>query len=270
MYEYHDWAHYTGPVTVMGWSHANGSAKKGYDVALKYIDYLAHHPSTATRIATKLCQRFVSDAPPPALVDSLAETYLAHDTAIVPVLRKLFGSSAFKNSVGEKVRRPFQDVMATVRVLGIKPEASADRRPAGMYWMLDGLGDLPMGWIPPNGYPDYADAWRSAGSTLGRWNMHRSAAVGGWPFSDAAGPRHEDVLLRFEAPEDLRRPRRRDGEEGWCSASSHPPTAPRSSRSSEKADTDIVDERRLLPGLALPLSGRADPRHPLPRDPVIT
>ena len=69
LYEYHDWAHYTGPVTVMGWSHANASEKKGYDVALKYIDYLAHHPSTATRIATKLCQRFVSDVPPPALVD---------------------------------------------------------------------------------------------------------------------------------------------------------------------------------------------------------
>jgi hypothetical protein len=200
LYEYHDWAHYTGPVTVMGWSHANASEKKGYDVALKYIDYLAHHPSTATRIATKLCQRFVSDVPPPALVDALAETYLDHDTAIVPVLRKLFGSSAFKHSVGEKVRRPFQDVMATVRVLGIKTEASGTDGLQAMYWMLDGLGDLPMGWIPPNGYPDYADAWRSAGITLGRWNMHRSAAGSGWPFSELRVPDMKTFLFGSKLP----------------------------------------------------------------------
>lgn len=200
LYEYHDWAHYTGPVTVMGWSHANGGAKKGYDVALTYIDYLAHHPSTATRIATKLCQRFVSDTPPPALVDALAETYLDHDTAIVPVLRKLFGSSAFKNSVGKKVRRPFQDVIATIRVLGIKPEETGTDGLQGMYWMVEGMGDLPMGWIPPNGYPDYADAWRSAGSTLGRWNMHVGMAQGWWPASMLQVPDVRHFLLGSTLP----------------------------------------------------------------------
>ena len=51
--------------------------------------------------------------------------------------------------------------MATIRVLGIKTEANGTDGLQAMYWMLDGLGDLPMGWIPPNGYPDYADAWRS-------------------------------------------------------------------------------------------------------------
>ena len=107
--------------------------------------------------------------------------------------------------------------------------------------MLDGLSDLPMGWIPPNGYPDYADAWRSAGITLGRWNMHRSAAVGGWPIQRPAGPRHDDVLLRFEAPEDLRRPRRRDGEEGLFRklAPAHRAAV---LAFVEKADTDTVNE----------------------------
>ena len=183
LFEYHPWAHHTGPVSVMGWNHNNGDEDKGYDVALKYIDYLAHHPSTARRVATKLCERFVSDTPPRGLVDVLVETYLDHDTAIVPVLRRLFSSAAFKNSVGEKVRRPFQDVVATMRVLGIKPDKNGTDGLQGLYWMIEGLGDLPMGWIPPNGYPDYADAWRSAGITLGRWNMHVSMAQGWWPAS---------------------------------------------------------------------------------------
>jgi len=130
----------------------------------------------------------------------LADTYLAHDTAIVPVLQKLFGSSAFKNSVGQKVRRPFQDVMATVRVLGIKTEAHGTDGLQAMYWMLDGLSDLPMGWIPPNGYPDYADAWRSAGITLGRWNMHRSAAGAGWPFSELRVPDMKTYFFGSKLP----------------------------------------------------------------------
>ena len=36
---------------------------------------LAHHPSTAMRIARKLCHRFVSDQPPASLVNALAATY---------------------------------------------------------------------------------------------------------------------------------------------------------------------------------------------------
>ena len=116
--------HYTGPVQVLGWSATNGSAKNGKAVALAYVDYLAHHPATAHRISFKLCQRFVSDAPPAALVDAMAAAYLAHDTAIVPVLRLMFGSDAFRQAKGEKVIRPMQDVVATLRILGIKAGAN--------------------------------------------------------------------------------------------------------------------------------------------------
>ena len=182
-FEYHPWDHHTGPVSVMSWHSQNGSEDGGYGVALKYIDYLAHRPATARRIAGKLIQRFIQDNPPRALVDSLAEVYLDHDTAIEPVLRKLFDSAAFKHSVGRKVRRPFQDVTATIRTLGvgIKKNEEGENALQAMIWMIEGLGDVPLGWIPPNGYPDYADAWRSAGITLGRWNMHMSLAQGYWP-----------------------------------------------------------------------------------------
>ena len=187
-FEYHPWDHYTGPVSVMGWSHPNGGAAKGEDVASKYVHYLAHHPSTATRIATKLCQRFVSDSPPPGLVDKLAGVYLDHDTSIVPVLHTLFESSAFGASAGQKVRRPFQDLVATIRSLNIKAEHAGTDGLQALYWTIESLGDLPMGWIPPNGYPDYADAWRSAGITLGRWNMHIAMAAGWWPASELRVP----------------------------------------------------------------------------------
>jgi uncharacterized protein (DUF1800 family) len=198
-FEYHDWAHHTGPVDVMGWHAANNNENKGKDVGLAYVNYLAHHPSTAERIARKLCYRFVSDDPPQSLVDALAETYLDHDTAIVPVLEKLFRSKAFDSSVGEKVRRPFEDVAATLRILNFRPDPEGVDGQQQLYWMLEGLGHLPMGWSPPDGYPDTADPWRSAGLTLGRWNTHMNLAGGWWP-NDLKIPNLKKTVLPKKLP----------------------------------------------------------------------
>ena len=57
---------------IMGFSDPNPDAD-GYQVGIRYLKYLANHPSTAHHIAYKLCQRFVSDTPDPALVDRLAQ-----------------------------------------------------------------------------------------------------------------------------------------------------------------------------------------------------
>jgi uncharacterized protein (DUF1800 family) len=199
-FQFHDWAHHEGPVDVMGFHAANGNADKGKTVGLNYVDYLAHHPSTAERIARKLCYRFVSDRPPRSLVDALAETYLDHDTAIVPVLERLFRSKAFGSSVGAKVRRPFEDVAASLRVLNIRPDPAGVDGQQALYWMIEGLGHLPMGWAPPDGYPDTGDPWRSAGLTLGRWNMHVGLAAGWWPANHLDVPNLKKNLLPKKLP----------------------------------------------------------------------
>jgi len=195
-YEFKYWKydHYVGAVSVMDWSSPNGSATGGYDVGLAYVDHLAHHPSTAIRIATKLLLRFVSDVPDPAFVASLAQTYLDNDTAIAPVLRKLLRSGAFRASVGQKVRRPFEDLIATIRVLGIQPDTSGIDGLNGLYWMIDDLADAPMTWHMPNGFPDVADSWRSAGGAIGRWNMHMSLAAHWWPDSLVLPPLRDHLL----------------------------------------------------------------------------
>jgi uncharacterized protein (DUF1800 family) len=173
--------HFIGPLQILGFTAKNGSASGGYTVGLDYLRYLARHPMTAAHVASKLCTRFVSDTPPPSLVSALAATYLAKGTAIAPVLRQLFHSAEFAASKGAKVRRPAEDVVATVRVLGIGPDPSGRDGLEGLYWMVDGLGNAPLAWAPPNGYPDFAQAWASAGGTLGRWNAHMSLAAHWWP-----------------------------------------------------------------------------------------
>ena len=180
LYQYHPWAHHVGPLRVMGWSSQNGN-KDGEAVGLDYVDYLAHHPSTARHIATKLVRRFVSDTRQDGLVDTLAEIYLDNDTAIPPVLRKLFRSNAFADAIGAKVRRPLEDLVATVRTLKIKPDANGTQGLRSLYWMAEGLGHAPLAWGPPNGYPDDADSWRSAGGMIGKWNSHVALAAHWWP-----------------------------------------------------------------------------------------
>lgn len=178
--------HWTGRVVVLGFSHANSSAD-GRQVVRDYLDYLSHHELTAQRVCRKLCQRFVSDAPSEDLVASLADTYLANDTAIKPVLRELFSSDEFWSARGKKVRRPMEDITATVRTLGhsLLPTSqsveSVRRGIEALYWMTNDLQHAPLAWSLPTGYPDVAAEWASADLVLGRINAHRSLAEGWWP-----------------------------------------------------------------------------------------
>jgi hypothetical protein len=148
-------------------------------VARSLITYLARHPATADRIAKKLAVRFVSEHPPSALVQRLSRVYLDHDTAVTPVLRALFGSAEFADSVGAKVRRPAENLIAGWRALGVAPVPGWMNRNgavAQLRWTLAEMNNAPLGWPAPDGYPDVASAWVGAGLTLTGWNAHLAAA----------------------------------------------------------------------------------------------
>jgi uncharacterized protein (DUF1800 family) len=173
--------HATGPVTVLGFSHANATAAGGEAAALAFVDHLARHPATAERIATKLCVRFVSDDAPATLVAKLAKVYLDNGTAIAPVLHALFTSPEFAASAGQKVRTPFEDQAATVRALGLGPEATGVAGLDALYNNLVTAGNAPLRWAPPNGFPDVAAAWASPSAFLMRCNSHLNLATGWYP-----------------------------------------------------------------------------------------
>jgi uncharacterized protein (DUF1800 family) len=171
--------HWTGAVKVLAFSHENASPDGGMEVGDAYLRFLAGHPSTAQSIARKLAVRMVSDIPPQPLVDRLAQAYLDSGTAIGPVLDILFRSAEFWAAVGQKTRRPLENVVASARVVGVLPGDDTFRAVAGMTNAALAAGHRPLGWPAPNGYPDVQAAWRSAGGLLTLWNHHR-AVVGGW------------------------------------------------------------------------------------------
>lgn len=51
--------------------------------------------------------------------------------------------------------------------------------------------------MQPDGYPDAAEAWGSAGGLLNRWNMHQGLSGGHWPAEDQITvPRLRNLLPR--------------------------------------------------------------------------
>ena len=138
-------SHWTGPVQVMGFSHPNADAD-GRPVATAYLTYLAHHPATAHRLARKLAVRYVSDNPSAALVDHLAQVYLSHDTAILPMLRALVAHPEFVAARGLKVRNPADDVVATWRALDVQaaPPTGDGSGANAVLWQTVGLGQAPF------------------------------------------------------------------------------------------------------------------------------
>lgn len=184
-------SHWTGAVQVLGFRDANRDAD-GRALTRRYLDYLAHHPATARRIAHRLAVRFVSDDPPQALVRHLARVYLRHDTAIAPVLRALVRSPAFRRSVGRKIRTPAEDVVATWRVLGVRATRprSDDAAAKAVVWQAQAMSNRPFGWPRPDGEPDSAAAWTSASRMLGSFQVHTAMGGGWWPSKG----------LRYRAP----------------------------------------------------------------------
>ena len=178
--------HWTGAVQVMGFSDPNTDVD-GRATTQRYLSYLAHHPATAHHLATKLARAFVSDDPPAALVDRLAQVYLANDTAIAPVLKALVRAPEFATTVDAKLRDPDEDVAASYRLLGVKiaPPTVAESAANQIYWQVGSLGLAPFAWPRPDGQPVSNAAWASPTRVIASMSLHWTLAGGWWPKQDA-------------------------------------------------------------------------------------
>ncbi len=179
-YVYQPSIHATGPVTVLGFTDPNPTAAGGEAVGDAYLLYLARHQLTAQNLARQLCQHYVSDAPSADLVAKVAAVYLANDTAILPTLYAIFCSDEFWTSRGAKVRRPAENIIATIRALGQVTLADVYSALDLIRWGLYGMGQAPLECPTPNGYGDVAARWRSAGNLITTWNMHRALTLSWW------------------------------------------------------------------------------------------
>src|SRR5205807_4254032 len=80
-------------------------------------EMLARNPATAHFVSTKLAMRFVSDDPPKALVERMAQTFTKSDGDIREVLRTMFKSPEFwaPANYRAKVKTPLEFVVSALR-----------------------------------------------------------------------------------------------------------------------------------------------------------
>ena len=150
--------------TVLGHQIHEGGMKDGEEV----LDILARDPHTAHHISFELAQRFVSDNPPEALVDRMAQTFLKSDGDIREVLRTMIYSPEFwsKEAYRAKIKTPFELVASATRAVGADVEI-----PLLLVQWTSRIGQPLYQCEPPTGYSDKADAWVNTGALLSRMNF---------------------------------------------------------------------------------------------------
>jgi uncharacterized protein (DUF1800 family) len=156
--------HEPGTKIVLGHKIKPAGEKEGLEV----LHILAHNPATAKFICAKLAVRFVSDNPPPSLVDRMAKTFLKKDGDIRDVLETMFQSPEFwaPDAYRAKVKTPLEFVVSAVRASGA---AVSNALPLARELQVMGM---PLyGAQPPTGYSTKANAWVNSSALLDRMNF---------------------------------------------------------------------------------------------------
>jgi uncharacterized protein (DUF1800 family) len=154
----------------------------------------------------------VSDEPPPALVEEMAQTFLKKDGDIREVLKTMFHSADFwrADTYRAKLKTPLEFVVSAVRATGADVSDTAP-----LARQLNTLGMPLYGMQPPTGYSMKSDAWVNSSALLGRMNFSMALIAGRikgvqtdgdrllGPASanatDAAAPDPKQALARLEA-----------------------------------------------------------------------
>lgn len=156
--------HEPGTKIVMGHKIRGGGQGEG----LQLLHLLATSPSTARFISRKLAVRFVSDDPPPALVNRMAKAFLSSKGNISAVLRVMIDSPEFWSApdTGNKIKTPLDYVVSAARA------TDADvSQPFRLVSELRVMGMPLTGTQEPNGYSMTNDAWTSTSALVNRMNF---------------------------------------------------------------------------------------------------
>jgi uncharacterized protein (DUF1800 family) len=156
-FQFREDAHEPGPQTVMGKVYAEPGEEQG----IAAIADLAAKPATAHHLATKLARAFVSDNPPPALVERLAADFRNSGGDLTSLSRTLVSSPEAWNGPG-KFRMPQEFLWASLRAIDARPP------PALALRILRSLGETPWDAGSPAGYDPSDAMWLAPDAMTGR------------------------------------------------------------------------------------------------------
>ena len=196
-FQFHPRMHDNGEKVVLG--HvipANGGMQDGETV----LDILAASPATAHHIALEMCERFVSDDPPHALVDRIAGVFTQTCGDLRAVTEAVLTSPEFlsPSDYNTKIKSPLEFAVSAVRATdstlttpqaGLMEKAISTMEGSGtlgrqqavdrinkrprqsLNWHIYDLGEPLFGCAPPTGYSEVSRTWVSPGALIERLNF---------------------------------------------------------------------------------------------------
>lgn len=194
-FDFNERRHEPGDKLIMGHRiHEHGEAE-----GREMLHILAQSPATARFLSTKLAIRFVSDTPPPALVDRMTKTYLKSHGDIRKVLSTMTRSPEFwsRQNYENKLKTPQEFVVSSVRATGADVQNAG-----GLVNTLERLGMPLYGVQQPNGYSWKADPWLGSEALLNRMNFalaltsnHIPGVQIALPVAEAPSPEQQESQL---------------------------------------------------------------------------
>jgi uncharacterized protein (DUF1800 family) len=175
---------------------AGGGMQDGETV----LDILCASPATAHHLALEMCERFVSDDPPAALVNRIAGVFSQTGGDLRAVTEAILTSPEFlaPSDFNTKIKSPLEFAVSAVRasgstlltqqpppfdrlvpavegaaVLGRGKAADkiAKRPRQSLNWHIVELGEPLFACTPPTGYTEVSKSWVSPGALIERLNF---------------------------------------------------------------------------------------------------
>jgi len=197
-------AHDAGMRVVLGRRYPADGEAQGHAI----LRDLALHPSTARHVCGKLARHFVSDTPPPALVERMVAAWQRHDGALLPVYAALIDSAEAWSPDARKLKTPDDFLVSALRSTGTLP----GELPRALVGLLGRLGQPPFTPRSPAGFADDTAAWSGADAVWKRIQAAQSLAESATPadpdplriavgvFGDGLDAETALALRRAESP----------------------------------------------------------------------
>ncbi len=152
----------------------------GIEEGMQILKMLAHHPSTARFISTKLVRRFVADDPPAALVDAASQAFERTGGDIREVLRAIFTSPEFFSAryYHGKIKKPLEMVASALRAVNADIDSRLNVSLPYLYRTMSEMGEPLYQHRAPDGFPDFASAWISTNALFKRMDFAMALATG--------------------------------------------------------------------------------------------
>jgi uncharacterized protein (DUF1800 family) len=141
------------------------------------VDILVHHPATAMHLSRQIATYFISESPPEALVQRMAQTFKSSEGDIAAVLSMMVHSPEFAASLksGAKFKDPVQYVFSAVR-LAYDDKVILNTLPI-QNW-LNRLGEGLFNHETPDGFALTSASWNGPGQMMVRFEIARQIGSG--------------------------------------------------------------------------------------------